>query len=113
MTTELVGTIDPDPGALTGKDEWIALIAMHPALASVAPKQGTNPFRRTPMVFNPSPDAATVLADGVKIGAIHWAMNESRQLVVWSEGEVKTAVIAIATDVASRLGCRFVAYQGA
>jgi hypothetical protein len=113
MNTELVGTIDPEPDSLTGKDEWIALIATHSALASVAPKQGTNPFGRKPMVFSPSPDAATVHVDGTKVGAIHWAMNDSRQLIVWSEGEAKTRVIAIATDVASRLGWRFVAYEGA
>ena len=113
MTTELVGTIEPEPGSLAGKDEWIALISAHSALASVAPKQGTNPFSRKPMVYSPSPDAATVVVDGTTIGAIHWAMNDSRQLIVWSEPEVKNRLVVIASDVASRLGWRFVAREEA
>jgi len=113
MTTELVGTIEPEPGSLAGNDEWIALISAHSALASVAPKQGTNPFSRKPMVYSPSPDAATVVVDGTTIGAIHWAMNDSRQLIVWSEPEAKNRLVVIASDVASRLGWRFVAREEA
>ena len=113
MTTELVGTIEPEPGSLAGKDEWIALNSAHSALASVAPKQGTNPFSRKPMVYSPSPDAATVVVDGTTIGAIHWAMNDSRQLIVWSEPEAKNRLVVIASDVASRLGWRFVAREEA
>jgi hypothetical protein len=113
MTTELVGTIEPESGSSAGKDEWIALIAAHSALASSAPKQGTNPFSREPMVFSPSPEAAIVVVDGTKIGAIRWAMNDSRQLIVWSEPEAKIRVLAIASDVASRLGWRFVAREAA
>ena len=113
MTTELVGTIEPESGSSAGKDEWSALIAAHPALAQSAPKQGTNPFSRKPMVFRPSPDAAIVVVDGTKIGAIHWAMDDSRQLIVWSEAETKIRVVAIASDVASRLGWRFVAREEA
>jgi len=113
MTTELLGTIEPESGSSAGKDEWIALIAAHSALASSAPKQGTNPFSREPMVFSPSPEAAIVVVDGTKIGAIRWAMNDSRQLIVWSEPEAKIRVLAIASDVASRLGWRFVAREAA
>ena len=113
MTAELVGTIEPESGSSAGKDEWIALIAVHPALARGAPKQGTNPFSREPMVFSPSPEAAIVVVDGTQIGAIHWAMNDSRQLIVWSEAEARNRVIAIASDVASRLGWRFVAREEA
>jgi len=113
VTTELVGTIEPESGSSAGKDEWIALIAAHSALAQVAPKQGTNPFSREPMVFTPRPDAAIVVVDGTKIGAIHWAMDDSRQLIVWSEAETKIRVVAIASDVASRLGWRFVAREEA
>ena len=111
MTTELVGTIEPESGSSAGKDEWIALIAAHSALAPGAPTQGTNPFSRKPMVFEPSPDAAIVVVDGTKIGAIHWAMDDSRQLIVWSEAEAKVRVVAIASDVASRLGWCFVAHE--
>ena len=114
MTTELVGTIEPESGSSAGKDEWIALIAAHSALAQGAPKQGTNPFSREPMVFRPSPLAAIVVVDGTKIGAIHWAMDDSRQLIVWSEeAEAKIRVVAIASDIASRLGWRFVAREEA
>ena len=113
MTAELVGTIEPESGSFAGKDEWIALIAAHSALASSAPKQGMNPFSGKPMVFSPSPDAASVVVDGTRIGAIHWAMNDSRQLIVWSEAEAKIRVVAIASDVASRLGWRFVAREEA
>ena len=75
MTTELVGTIEPESGS--------------------------------------SPAAAIVVVDGTKIGAIHWAMDDSCQLLVWSEAEAKIRVVAIASDVASRLGWRFVACEGA
>ena len=113
MTTELVGTIEPESGSSAGKDEWSALIAAHSALAQSAPKQGTNPFSREPLVFRPSPYAASVVVDGTEIGAIHWAMDDSRQLLVWSEAEAKIRVVAIASDVASRLGWRFVAREEA
>jgi hypothetical protein len=65
------------------------------------------------MVFSPSPEAAIVVVDGAKIGAIRSAMNDSRQLIVWSEPEAKIRVLAIASDVASRLGWRFVAREEA
>ena len=65
------------------------------------------------MVFSPRPDAAIVVVDGTQIGAIHWAMNDSRQLIVWSEPEAKIRVVAVASDVASRLGWRFVAPEEA
>jgi hypothetical protein len=65
------------------------------------------------MVYSPSPDAAIVVVDGIEIGAIHWAMNDSRQLIVWSGPEAKNRVVVIASDVASRLGWLFVAREEA
>jgi hypothetical protein len=113
MTPDLVGTIEPDAGSLAGKNEWIALIGIHSALALHEPKQGVNPFTRTPMSFKPHPDAARVVIDGTQVGSIHWAMDDSRRLVVWAEPAAKSRVVDIANDVASKLGWRFVDHEEA
>ena len=113
MNNELVGTIEPNPGSLAGKSEWIALIGVHSALALREPKQGVNPFTKAPMSFKPHPDAARVVVDGTQVGSIHWAMDDSRRLIVWSETAAKLRVVDIANDIASRLGWRFVAHEGA
>lgn len=111
MTSEFVGTIEPDTGSLAGKNEWIALIGVHSALALYEPKQGINPFTKAPISFKPHPDTARVVVDGVQVGSIHWAMDDSRRLVVRAERAAIARVIAIANDVASRLGWCFVAHD--
>jgi hypothetical protein len=109
MSSDLLGTIEPDFSSLAGKDEWIALINVHPLLASCEPKQGINPFTKAPMIFQSHPDHARVMVDDTQVGSIHWAMDDSRRLIVWSEAAAKSRVLDVANDVASRLGWRFVA----
>jgi len=113
VAADFVGTIEPAPGAVTGKGEWIALIGAHSALALREPTQGINPFTKAPMTFKPHPDHAGVFVENVQVGSIHWAMDDSTRLVVWSEAAAKSRVIEIATDVACRLGWRFVAHAEA
>jgi hypothetical protein len=104
---ELLGTIEPNNGATVSKSEWIALIAVHPSLAQSAPRQGINPFTKEPVMYKPAPDSARVMADGAAVGAMHWAMDDSRRLVVWSLPTTREHVMGIARDVASDLGWRF------
>jgi hypothetical protein len=104
---EFIGTIEPDAGAALHHNGWIALICAHPSLAPVQTRQGINPFTKEPYVYQPPTDYAHILLDGKEVGAIHWTMDDSRRLVVWSMPGVKTRVIVIAQDVASKLGCRF------
>lgn len=113
MATDLLGTIEPGLDSAAGKDEWIALIGVHSALALYEPKQGINPFTKAPMLFKPHPDTARVVVEGTQVGSIHWAMDDSRRLVVWAEPAAKAGVVAIANEVASRLGWCFVAHDEA
>ena len=100
---ELLGTIEPGHGASADQHEWIVLIGAHALLAPAAPKQGVNPFTKQPLLFKSGPDYASVLLDGSKVGAIHWAMDGSHRLVVWSLAAARTPVADVARDVASRL----------
>ena len=105
---ELLGTIEPGAEHTSGKAEWMGLIQAHPQLSSPPAKQGTNPFTRKPISFQPDPTAAQVMSEGHQIGSIHWAMDDSRRLVVWSNAGAEEKVESVAADVASRLGWQFV-----
>jgi hypothetical protein len=61
------------------------------------------------MEFTPNPYRSEVEIEGREIGAIHWAMDDSRRLVVWSNVGEEIPVRAVAEDVASRLRWHFVA----
>ena len=108
---ELLGTIEPASADwATGKAEWIRLIEAHPRLTKVAPKQGVNPFTKSPLEYRPSPDVALIVSSSSDVGMIHWAMDQSRHLVVWSTAGAEGEVRNVADDVATRLGWKFVAY---
>lgn len=111
MTRELIGTIEPETGSLAGKNEWIALIGVHYALSVYEPKHGINPFTKTPILFRPHPDTARVVVDGTQVGSIHWAMDDSRRLVVWAETAAIARVTDVANDVAVKLGWQFIARE--
>lgn len=49
-----------------------------------------------------------MLLEGSKVEAIHWAMDGSHRLIIWSASGAISHVTDIALDVASRLGGRFV-----
>ena len=106
---ELLGKIEPGDDPATGKPQWAELIKAHPQLSRRPPKTGINPFTKRPMEFKPHPYDAEVEIEGRTIGAIHWAMDDSRRLIVWSDVGSEISVRAVAEDVASRLGWRFVA----
>jgi hypothetical protein len=106
---KILGMIEPNADLATGKPQWIRLIAGHPQLSPVAAQDGVNPFTRGPLVFTAKPDTARVLLEHRQIGLIHWAMDESRHLIVWADIGSEEKVRKVAEDVASRLGWRFVA----
>jgi hypothetical protein len=104
---DLVGTIEPDVGLATDKAEWMRVIEVHPQLSPVPSKKGSNPFSGKPNSYRPDPTTAQVIIDGGQVGSIHWAMDDSRRLVVWSSTGAEVKVTSVATDVASsRLALR-------
>jgi hypothetical protein len=105
---DLVGTIRPGDSATVERNAWVALISAHSFLAPVAPRQGVNPFTKKPHAFQAPADSARIVLDGVDVGAVRWAEDDSNCLVVWSAAAAKTRVTVIAQDVAARLGMRFV-----
>jgi hypothetical protein len=107
LDMQFLGTIAPDDGSSADQGEWIMLIGAHSSLAMAPAQQGINPFTKQSHLFKPAPDYASVLLDGTKVGAIHWAIDGSNRLVVWSVPTAKTHVIDIAQDVASRLSWCF------
>jgi len=113
LDKKFIGTIEPDSGATFDRNGWIALIGAHSSLAAAQTRQGINPFTKEPHVYRPAPDYAGVLRDGAEVGAIHWAMDDSRRLAVWSMPGAEAQVIVVAQDVASRLGCCFHPVTGA
>jgi hypothetical protein len=110
---ELLGTIEPGADLATGRPEWIHLIDVHPQLSKVPPREGINPFTGDPHLYKARPDTARVLMELKQVGSIHWAMDESRRLVVWADTGFEEMVRNVAQDVASKLGWRFVASKSA
>ena len=95
---ELLATIEPDAGAAAHLDEWIALVGTHSSLAPVQPRQSINPITKEAHVYKAARGYAGVLLDGTIMGAIHWAMDDSHRLVVWSSPTARTHVIVIARE---------------
>lgn len=105
---ELLGTIRPNDSATVDRNAWIALISAHSLLASVASRQGVNPFTKKPYTFKAPADYARVMLNAVDVGAVNLAEDGSNCLVVRSAPTAKKHVTAIAQDIAARLGMRFV-----
>jgi hypothetical protein len=112
VVMELIGTVEPDAGVTNGKAEWICVIEAHPQLSLVPPKKGINPFSKTPHLYRADPTMARVIIEGAEVGSIHWAMDDSRRLVVWSKPGAEEKVRGIASDVAARLGWQYVGGWG-
>lgn len=100
---KLIGTIESGLGLATAKAEWMRVIQVHPQLSPVPAKEGVSSFSRKPHLYRPDPTTAQVIIDGHQVGSIHWAMDDSRRLVVWSSAGAEEDVRSVATDVASRL----------
>jgi hypothetical protein len=103
---EYIGQIvaEPDPPGIDHR-QWMELIGELPCLAPGEPKEGINPFARSPMLFRPSPDFAWVIVDGNKVGTMDWAGEEWNCINVCGE---RQQVIPIAQFIADTLGGRFV-----
>ena len=67
----LLATVEPFDGATAERNAWVALISAHSSLASVAPRQGINPFTRKPHSFGARADSALILFDDIDVGAVH------------------------------------------
>jgi hypothetical protein len=113
VVVERVGTIEPGSDSKTGRSEWLRLIGTHPQLSQVPPRQGVNPFSRGGSLYEAAPDAARVIENADDVGLIHWGMDDSRCLVVWSSAGSEAAVKRIAEDIAAQLEWHFVAHAAA
>jgi len=101
---KLLGTFEQGLDGTVGKREWIQLIDSHPQLSHVPDKQGITPFTRRPMLYKAALDCARVLAGGIEVGMIHWAMDDSQLLFVCGAMGADEQVATVAEEVASRLG---------
>jgi hypothetical protein len=102
---DLIGKIVPDlaaPGM--SRQRWIDLISGHPNLVRPQPHQGINPFTKGPMVIHPRPDIAQMVIDGVAVGSMSWAEDDSNLINVWGDPQ---AMVPLAREVANLLGGRF------
>jgi hypothetical protein len=99
---EPLGTIEPGADLASGKPEWIRLSNAHPQLSPVPAREGVNPFSRDPHLYEARPDTARVLLELRQVGLIHWAMDDSRRLIVWADTGSEEKVGNVAQDVASR-----------
>ena len=59
------------------------------------------PQSRT-FLFKANPETALVLLQQRQIGRIHWAMDDSRRLIVWADTVFEEGVENVAQDVVSR-----------
>jgi len=60
------------------------------------------------MLYKAASDCAHVVVEGIEVGMIHWAMDDSQKLVVWSATGAEVQVAVVAEHVATRLGWRYV-----
>ena len=89
-----------EPGGIAYADQ-LAVIASEPALRTMTPARGVNPFSRAPMDYH-RPYAARVCADGGDVGSMIWEANHN-----FVSGSFE-AVAPLARVVAERLHARFV-----
>lgn len=89
-------------------NKWLNLIDSHAALGHPPPVIGINPFTQQPQEFYAPGSTAEILKDGVRVGSIEWAMDESPWLLVHAEDDSAGYVTIIAEHVAATLSGRFV-----
>jgi hypothetical protein len=82
-------------------DRWVKLIASHPHLVPIPPRDGTNPFSGGPFLYPAHPGGVHVKTEGTTIGMMIWAHDGTNRIAV--EGNVGL-VEQIAAEVASKLG---------
>lgn len=104
----LVGRVEPSSDAVGGRPDWISIIQGHPQLSPIAPVEGINTFTQEPILYRARPDTAQVWNEGKRVVLIHWAADDSRRLVVWSDPGYEDQIRKVAEDVAGRLGWQLV-----
>lgn len=104
---EIIGEIKPPDGGQLSNDDWINLIATHPALSKPPAREGINPFTKEPHIFYPRGTSAQIVVEGTKIGSICWVEDDSELPYVTSLLGHETTVSKIAIEIANRLNCYF------
>jgi hypothetical protein len=87
---------------------WIGLIRSFPHLKPVSPKKITNPFTREPIEVH-APATTGIIWNGVDLGSIEWAQDDSRTLNVYCKDDAVEEANSIAQEIARLLGARFIA----
>jgi hypothetical protein len=90
------------------RDAWIALTDAHPNLARPQfERQLPNPFKPgTTLEIPRNHSYANVVVGGNEVGTMNWSEDDSNLIEVWGDA---TFPLAIAREVAARLGGRFIA----
>jgi hypothetical protein len=86
------------------QQRWIDTISRHPALVSLAPRRGINPFTKQPMDYLAHPASARVLVGGNDVGWMEWAQDDSKQIAVFGPASL---VAPVAEEIAALLGATF------
>lgn len=94
----LVGFVESAQGI--GCEAWLEVIRSHPALETMEPAEGINPFTKKSMLYD-RPYAAWVVVDGSRIGSMIWEAD----CIHVSGADVR--VSALAAELALRLGAVF------
>ena len=92
--------------AAPGLDEerWTRMIEEHASLKRPAAAKRINPFTGQLADFHPHPSAARVTVDGIEVGSMQWALDDSPAVVVFGDAALVTPV---ARDIAALLGGTF------
>ena len=83
---------------------WLEVIAHHPNLSPLPPREGQNPFTKQPYLYPAPAENAQLTLNGVEVGSMAWAEDGTCQIAV--DGD-STTVVKIAMQVAEELGCVF------
>lgn len=99
LLSDPIAAIVREPGGIP-LDDWLSEIARNPALRSMAPVAGINPFTRRSMEYR-RPYAGHVSVGGSDVGSMIW---EANHILMWGNA---AAVAPIAQDIAAKLNARF------
>jgi hypothetical protein len=99
------GVIQGDPQRPIGLERWAAAIVTDDRLRPPDPVEGIDPFTREPLTFRPHPGTAYVVEQGVPVGMMTWAEDDSDEILVSGSAPI---VRTVAEEIAERLSGRFV-----
>lgn len=101
----LLGVIDSGRSLPIRIQDWLAVIANDSRLRVPDPVESTNPFSGDVLTITPHPGTAYVMDGQSRVGMMSWSEEEDADgIVVYGDSP---AVLAVAKEVADRLGGRF------